>query len=165
MSNRWFDAWLQATIWWRVGTVLAANALVYVLLWQSWLHPIQQQQHRLAQQEQEQARRYQQQQHRLRTLPPLAELERQSEQLRTDISGQAGTPFALPTLLKVSGGVLEHWQPQDEGGELMLRLNWQQMMKLLDYLATLEPGITVSELTLQGQSPELHLLMTLHAQK
>lgn len=61
-----------------------------------------------------------------------------------------------------SGGELEYWQPEARGGELVLYLRWRQFIDLIGYLTTIKPVMTLSGLTLEGQSPRLRLLMTLH---
>ena len=164
-SNRWILAWLEAGYGLRLMTVLGGGAVLFFLLWLYGLHPVQQQRNQLARQEQQQSRQYQQRLQALRALPALSQLEQQYEQLNKSVITASGIRFSLPALLSASGGTLEHWQPEEEGGELALVLNWQQVMDLLNYLLQLNPTVSIPAWTLQGTSPQLRLLVKLHHEK
>jgi len=155
-------AWLEAECWFRVLTIAGGGIVLFLLLWQCWLRPVQQKTQWLEQQEQKQLRNYQKQLLTLFSLPPLTQLEQQYSQLGEQIAAASGPRFSLPALLVASGGELEHWQPEERGGELALRLHWQQAVALLDYLMLLKPAVAIPALTLTGPSPQLHLLMKLH---
>lgn len=162
MTNRWLTAWLEADTRLHIFSILGAGALMTLLTWQFWLRPVQ---HTLQQQDrqmQEESSRYRQRLEVLRRLPPLSELEQQSTELSEHFVASDGPRFSLPALLAASGGELEHWQPGEKGGELAITLRWQQFTDLLGYLMTLKPAVTIPALTLQGQSPRLHLLIQLH---
>lgn len=162
MSSRWLTGWLDADIKLRLLSAIGAGTLVSLLVWQFWLSPVQQASQRLDRQMQEQSFRYQQHLESLRRLPPRYQLEQQIKALGEQTVARQGARFSLPLLLAASGGELEHWQPGDSGGELAIRLQWQQFTALLGYLMTLSPAVTIPSMTLQGQSPRLHLLIQLH---
>ncbi|ROR08613.1 hypothetical protein [Erwinia sp. JUb26] len=162
MSNRWLTNWLAADIRLRMLGIIGAGALMALIMWQFWLRPVQHTSQRLDRQMQEQLSRYRQRLEALRRLPSLAMLEQQSAELSEQFVAQDGPHFSLPALLAASGGELEHWQPDENGGELAITLRWQQFTDLLDYLKTLRPAVSIPAVTLKGQSPWLHLLIQLN---
>ena len=162
MSNRWLAGWLEADIRLRMFSVIGVGALMALLMWQFWLYPAGQKSHQLDKQADESVSRYQQRIAVLRRLPPLSTLEKQIEQLGEQAAVEDNHHFSLPALLAACGGELEHWQPNERGGELSISLRWQQFTDLLGYLMTLRPAVTIPLMTLQGKSPRLHLLIQLH---
>lgn len=161
MSNHWLTNWLAMDIRLRILSVIGAGTLMTWLIWQFWLLPVQHTSERLQRQMHEYASGYRQRLESLRRLPSLAMLEQQSADLSERAVMDEGPRFSLPALLAASGGELEHWQPGEGGGELAITLRWQQFIDLLGYLMTLRPVVTIPALTLQGQSPQLNLLIQL----
>ncbi|MFG1174849.1 hypothetical protein AAFN90_14900 [Erwiniaceae bacterium CAU 1747] len=162
MSNRGLRGWLAADTRLPMFSVIGSGVLISLLIWQFWLRPLQHTAQQLDRQRQAQASRYLQRLEALRRLPALSALEQQRTELSERIVAEEGPHFSLPALLAASGGEFEHWQPAENGGELTIRLGWQQFVDLLGYLMTLRPAVTIPALTLQGQSPRLHLLIQLH---
>jgi len=161
VNNPWAIAWLASARWQQALGFSALGSLLLVLLWQLWLQPVQQTSVRLRQQIQQQADRYHQRLKPLLALPPLSLLEQQLDRMPLPAVSEKQKPFFIPALLTARGAELEHWQPGERGGELMLSLSWQQFIELLNDLVAGQRPMTIPALTLQGDAPRLQLLMEL----
>ena len=158
---RWLNGWLQMAVWLRLCSFCGAALLLALLLWGAWLRPVQQQQQQWEQQWQQQAHRYRQQLQLLRAMPALVTLQRQAEQLESQLASVVSRSFSLSDLLNASGAVLEYWRPSGKGGELSLTLDWSQFIALLDYLSVLQPMLLSSQFNLQREEQQLRLVMEL----
>lgn len=68
--------------------------------------------------------------------------------------------FSLPEMLRQSGGELESWQPDRQGGRLLLNLDWAQFQALFHYFHQHAPAVTFPQFQLKRENDVLRLQLS-----
>ncbi|MBP2168643.1 hypothetical protein J2125_001835 [Erwinia toletana] len=158
--SEWLLRWQYAPRHWQWLTVLGVPLLLLIFSAWWWLQPLRSQRQLLTTQYQQLHQHYQARMAQLSAQPTLLMQQQQNQQLLITLQSTAPTAFSLPALM-ADGVALEKWQPDAQGGELMLLLSWPQFQHTLAYLASRQPPVVINTLLLQRSGEQLRATFSL----
>ncbi|MCX8958873.1 HofO family protein [Erwinia psidii] len=151
MSHNWLTGWLYLPLWWRVLTLLLGSLLLACALWWCGLRPMLHQAEVLNRMLWQQSAHNRLTQRALLRQPPPPLLEADITRLENALLPAKYGGGSLAALIAHSGGTMETWQPDNQGGELTVRMGWRGFLAVLAYLRGLSPGIVLSGFSLSEQ--------------
>lgn len=87
--------------------------------------------------------------------PPRFMLEGDIARLENDLIRTEHPGLSLTALIAHSGGTLETWKPDSQGGELTIQMQWQGFLAALQYLQGMSAGMALAGFTLRQQGETL----------
>lgn len=155
MSRNWPDGWLYLPFWWRVITLLLCGLLLAGGLWLCLLRPVLHQAESLSRMQRQQSADNRAILQGLLRRPPLLLLMDDIARLENELSPTTHSGLSLTALIARSGGTLETWKPDSQGGELTMQVQWRGFLAALQYLRELSAGMPLAGFTLRQQKGSL----------
>ncbi|AXF78028.1 hypothetical protein LU631_03945 [Erwinia tracheiphila] len=161
MNRNWLTDWLYFPLWGRVLTFSLCSLLLLGALWLCGLRPALEKARMLDSLQQKQSARMQVGLRDLLLQPPLLLLEAEITRLNTALLPTEKTALSLAALIMHSGGTIETWQPNNQGGEVTMRMQWQGFLSALGYLSGLSARMVLSGFTLTEKQGALLVKLSL----
>ncbi|MEW5291018.1 hypothetical protein ABW286_17835 [Erwinia papayae] len=161
MTRNLLIGWLYLPLWMRILHLLLSGTLVLTALWLGGMRPVLHQADELSATQRQHSARNQAMLRRLLRQPPLLLLESELVQLQQALLSVKRPAFSLDGLISSSGGTLEAWRPDNQGGELKMRLRWSEFQAVLQYLRSLSAGVMLTGFMLREQEGLLSVKLSL----